>query len=734
MSDDTINKDSLSDAQENNKGEQAARRVGEKAGEKTARKVGNKVAGGIKNAVNAAKRAANTAGEAGTGTAGTGAGGTGSVGTGTAGSGTSEIGTTGTTAAGSGTAGSGASSGAAGTGTAGQAGAGATGSTATATTTAGTGTSTAGEITALTGGGSITNAAVGGTEVIASGGGAALGTSGAEIGAPVVLGEAATAGTATITTGAAGGTVAGTATATTVGAGSFAVILASIAAILILIVAIVIIVIYEESPKMITDTENNVSILWMDYDKQVNQMLGLPDDWGRVYYEYIWGNKSEENIDSLTNDADIACKVQKAMIQKALIYAYENKKNEAAQNAEVAGYDKALTLQSFPSVYETVFNKNLNYGDLIAILEMVSTISDSEERTYNKSSYTKALLSDSFTDALFNIYYEKQCEEQAEKYIIVEKWRKEKRDMAGRVIVEEALVDSIKYRKELTPEKPLTLKKEEETDYKLKTYEVEELEPVYYYSVTVEPYTRSGLFRIFGIDPYTDYPGYYNGYSYFNKLKDLLTTYTIYAQNVDLHLSANTKWDLTDKNAWTASDIVSELIDTDIRNDVPQLFQNDYPVTWKPEGSISGCYVPREGCFFTCVSMLCSYFSGENVTPEELASIKEYKKFVTRTGNMDIEGPRTMITDYGGTVANYYREEYDYKKLVKELADGNVCIVKLDKSSQYTASTHYIVIKGLTTKGDFIVNDPNRKNYDKYGEIYSAESVSLGAVYMYSFQ
>lgn len=43
-------------------------------------------------------------------------------------------------------------------------------------------------------------------------------------------------------------------------------------------------------------------------------------------------------------------------------------------------------------------------------------------------------------------------------------------------------------------------------------------------------------------------------------------------------------------------------------------------------------------------------------------------------------------------------------------------------------------IQGLTIHSNFIVNDPNRKNYDKYGEVYSAESVSIGAVYMYIFQ
>ena len=132
---------------------------------------------------------------------------------------------------------------------------------------------------------------------------------------------------------------------------------------------------------------------------------------------------------------------------------------------------------------------------------------------------------------------------------------------------------------------------------------------------------------------------------------------------------------------------------------VPVLAQQDYPV---PYGA---GYLPTGGCGITSVAMVLSYFTGEPVSPADLAQV--YGRFYTSVGSDWALFP-TVAEDYGLTCTQCFNE----KEVLEALADNKLVICN-QYHSAFTSDGHFIVLAGLTPDGKIIVHDPNRKNWEK---------------------
>lgn len=59
----------------------------------------------------------------------------------------------------------------------------------------------------------------------------------------------------------------------------------------------------------------------------------------------------------------------------------------------------------------------------------------------------------------------------------------------------------------------------------------------------------------------------------------------------------------------------------------------------------------------------------------------------------------------------YYKSE-NWHETLSALQNGKLAIVLMGSDSVFTTSQHFILLTGLTDEGKFLVNDPNRANYD----------------------
>ena len=526
-------------------------------------------------------------------------------------------------------------------------------------------------------------AAAGGTT---AGGAAAGGTAAGGTAAGGAAAGGAAAGGAT-----AGGAAAG---AAVVAAPEILIVIAAILAVLAVILVFVVlgVVLYTYSPKNISDgTFTKIHDTVEQAEAASNKLLKLNPNLWDYLLGLLWTSNplpditpwfSSENYEDMDNFEKFY-KQEKVNIQKALLAAYDMAYEEARQHAIDNEKDVAATLSTMPLKITIIFeSRKINFGDIMAAAELYSIVHAKEQWDYETDEYVDILTNENFLEGLFDLTYE---EKTATLPILG------LNDDGESIVIGYQTVD--------------------------------------YYDVTLNYFTKDTLYETIGVEPDGTFETPADEYS--QTFEDLwqvyLETYKEYCGTVDLHLDVVTPWksgppDTKDDREYEESNTA-----------VPRYFQKDYPTTWTPVSGSGGCYIPRSGCFFTCVSMLCSYYSGESITPTVLAQNEKYKQFVDSEGNMAYDGPRIMIGDYGGTVGSYYRSNFDYYKLVDSLENGDLAIVKINANTIYTTRTHYIVITGITQSGDFYVNDPTFSNYTKYGTVYPAENVMLGAVYMYTF-
>ncbi len=151
-----------------------------------------------------------------------------------------------------------------------------------------------------------------------------------------------------------------------------------------------------------------------------------------------------------------------------------------------------------------------------------------------------------------------------------------------------------------------------------------------------------------------------------------------------------------------ASEIAETAYEAFIEHDVPAYYQNDYPNNRYGAGSIA-----TNGCGVAVLASLATYITGHEYLPDELA------RWFGGVAENNIERFENGATTLG---LPWVRAE-NIDTATSALNEGKLLVVMMDGFSfhnPFTASQHFILIRGITTDGRYLVNDPNRSNYDKW--------------------
>jgi hypothetical protein len=156
---------------------------------------------------------------------------------------------------------------------------------------------------------------------------------------------------------------------------------------------------------------------------------------------------------------------------------------------------------------------------------------------------------------------------------------------------------------------------------------------------------------------------------------------------------------------------------------IPHYFQNDFRNVKYGSGTL-----PSTGCAPTCISMVASYLSGSDVTPADV---------VRKIGNAYyVPGSGSSWSIFTGTAALWGMScsnlGLSLDKAMAALNAGHPVIASM-KPGLFTSSGHFIVLRGI--QGDkFLVNDPNKRNYEKYKtDLFEIKTVSSQAKNYWSF-
>ena len=171
-------------------------------------------------------------------------------------------------------------------------------------------------------------------------------------------------------------------------------------------------------------------------------------------------------------------------------------------------------------------------------------------------------------------------------------------------------------------------------------------------------------------------------------------------------------------------DFVGDLIYHDTGISIPHYFQTDYKNVSYGNGTISS-----SGCAPTCIAMIASYLTGSTITPVNVVNFVGDSYYV--------KGAGSSWAIFGACAAHYgYNSKNLGKKYemdLEELQKGHPVIASM-APGVFTKGGHYIVIRGVTSDGFFLVNDPNRANLNKYGtDRFSCNTVFREAKNFWSF-
>lgn len=137
---------------------------------------------------------------------------------------------------------------------------------------------------------------------------------------------------------------------------------------------------------------------------------------------------------------------------------------------------------------------------------------------------------------------------------------------------------------------------------------------------------------------------------------------------------------------------------------MPLFYQTDYPDTRFGRGTIE-----TSGCSITSLAMVASYLTGHMYYPDELAD------YFGGYGENNMQK-----LEHGSDVLQLpWKRAENVHKALEAVKQGSVAIFMMNSESMFTNSQHFIVVKGVTEDGKYLVNDPYGPNYDlwclKYG-------------------
>ena len=134
-----------------------------------------------------------------------------------------------------------------------------------------------------------------------------------------------------------------------------------------------------------------------------------------------------------------------------------------------------------------------------------------------------------------------------------------------------------------------------------------------------------------------------------------------------------------------------------IGDEMPQYFQTDYPDARYGYGTVSS-----SGCSITSLAMVASFLTGHAYYPDELA---DYFGGYGENNMQRLEHASDMLQ-------LPWKKAENVHEVFAAMEEGNVAILLMNANSIFTNSQHFIVLKGMTEDGRFLVNDPYAPNYE----------------------
>ena len=134
---------------------------------------------------------------------------------------------------------------------------------------------------------------------------------------------------------------------------------------------------------------------------------------------------------------------------------------------------------------------------------------------------------------------------------------------------------------------------------------------------------------------------------------------------------------------------------------IPLYYQQDYKdvILQSPNKTVSS-----SGCGFTSCSMVVSYLLNEKITPREFVSDWSRKHYYS--GGMLWTLPQATMEHYG---LESVEQTTSIDKVVQALRDNHP-VMSSQGPGLFTSGGHLIVLRGITSDGKILVNDPNRNN------------------------
>lgn len=136
---------------------------------------------------------------------------------------------------------------------------------------------------------------------------------------------------------------------------------------------------------------------------------------------------------------------------------------------------------------------------------------------------------------------------------------------------------------------------------------------------------------------------------------------------------------------------------------IPNYYQSDYPDVSLMPGTDRT--VASSGCGFTSCSMIVSYLTGKRITPREFVGNWSRKYYVYNAG-MSWSLPQAAATHYNlGKV----EQTSSTSRMIQALKNKQP-VMSSQGPGIFTQNSHLIVLRGITSNGKILVNDPNKSN------------------------
>lgn len=148
-----------------------------------------------------------------------------------------------------------------------------------------------------------------------------------------------------------------------------------------------------------------------------------------------------------------------------------------------------------------------------------------------------------------------------------------------------------------------------------------------------------------------------------------------------------------------------------VEMDIPIEYQNGNQTGY------GGSTISRSGCGPTCLAMVLSYLTETSITANDIVAWCGEKYYIPGDGTSWAIFP--AAAEHWGCSCEQASE---FGQVVDAINEGKPVIASMGPG-HFTAEGHFIVIRGSTSEGYLLVNDPNSTNYVEHGDKVPADWV-----------